>query len=59
MLEKISEARHVTVDELNAMADGLKLRTAEDALRLKMVDSFCTAINCWFCSTAFQVKTCR
>ncbi|HQK37553.1 MAG: signal peptide peptidase SppA [Bacteroidales bacterium] len=39
MLEKISEARHVTVDELNAMADGLKLRTAEDALRLKMVDS--------------------
>lgn len=39
MLEKISEARHVPVEELNAMADGLKLRTAQDALQLKMVDS--------------------
>jgi protease-4 len=37
-LTDIGESRHKTVPELRSIADGLKIRTAEDALALGMVD---------------------
>lgn len=39
MVSKIASSRNIRTEELNAMADNLALRTATDALRLKMVDS--------------------
>lgn len=38
MLANISESRHIPVEDLNRIADHLELRTAQDALRLKMVN---------------------
>jgi protease IV len=38
MLNGISESRKISKDELNRLADSLKIETAEDALRYKFVD---------------------
>ncbi len=38
LLEGIAVSRKLTVEELNTIADSMKIRTAEDALNLKMID---------------------
>lgn len=38
MLEGISQTRKLSVDELNAIASGIKVQNAEDAVKYKMVD---------------------
>jgi protease-4 len=38
MIAGISKSRSIPVDEINAMADGLLIRSTEDALKYKLVD---------------------
>lgn len=38
MVAGISDAREISTEELNAIADGLKIRTARDAVDLKLAD---------------------
>ena len=38
MLADISLSRNISVSDLNSLADGMKIQTAEDALKYKMVD---------------------
>lgn len=38
MLEGISKSRTISVEELNALADGLSIRLPEDAVKFKLVD---------------------
>lgn len=38
MIAGISKSRAISVDEINAMADGLLIRSTEDALKYKLVD---------------------
>lgn len=41
MLEKISAARGISVDELNALANRFAVEKAQDALEYKLVDALC------------------
>lgn len=41
MLEKIAEARSISVEELSAIADAYKIEEAKDALEYKLVDALC------------------
>ncbi len=38
MLDRVSESRNITKDELNKIADGLLVRNADDAKQFKLVD---------------------
>lgn len=38
MLKDLSESRKISIDELNAIADDIKIQTAKDALKYKFVD---------------------
>jgi len=38
ILKGISESRKISIDDLNSIADSMKIRTADDALKYKMID---------------------